>query len=117
VTSPLHRAVDGGIELRVHAQPGAGRSAVVGRHGDALKVKVAAPPQDGRANAALVGVLAEAFGVKPAQVALVSGEASRSKRFRIEGIDDEAAAAVLDRLLAGVPRPGREHVDRTRGRA
>jgi uncharacterized protein (TIGR00251 family) len=105
-------AGDDAIVLRVHAQPGAGRSAVVGRHGDALKVKVAAPPQDGRANDALVGLLAEQFGVKAAQVTLVGGATSRSKRFRIEGIELEGVPLLLDRLLADSGdaidrRPGR----------
>ena len=72
-----------GIVLRVHVQPGAGRSAVVGRHGDALKVKVAAPPEGGRANIAVTDLLAETLGVAKSDVTLVSGATSRAKRFRI----------------------------------
>ena len=90
-----------GVVLRIHVQPGAGRSAVVGRHGDALKVRVAAPPVDGRANTALVEFLATEFGLKPADVTLVSGATSRSKRFKLVGLDLEAADAALERLLAG----------------
>jgi len=105
-------AGDDAIVLRVHAQPGGGRSAVVGRQGDALKVRVAAPPQDGRANEALVGLLAEQFGVEAAQVTLVGGATSRSKRFRIEGIELDGVPLLLDRLLvdsgdAVDRRPGR----------
>ena len=91
---------DGAVLLHVHAQPGAGRTAVAGRHGDALKVKVAAPPEGGRANAALAETLAEAFGVKVAQVTLVSGQTSRVKRFRIEGVDMEHLDRIVERLLA-----------------
>lgn len=81
--------------LRVHVQPGAGRTAVMGRHGDALKVKVGAPPQGGRANAAVITLLATALGVPEARVVLESGASSRDKRVRISGV----SAADLERLL------------------
>jgi uncharacterized protein (TIGR00251 family) len=80
-----------GIVLRIHVQPGAGRSAVVGRHGDALKVRVAAPPVEGRANEAARSLLAEALAVPEADVELTSGQSSRSKRFRLKGLDAEEA--------------------------
>jgi uncharacterized protein len=78
-----------GIVLRVHVQPGAGRSAVVGRHGDALKVRVAAPPIEGRANEAARSFLAEALGLAESDVELTSGQSSRAKRFRLKGLDAE----------------------------
>jgi uncharacterized protein (TIGR00251 family) len=78
-----------GIVVRIHVQPGAGRSAVVGRHGDALKVRVAAPPVEGRANEATRSLLAEALGVPETDVELSAGQSSRSKRFRLKGIDAE----------------------------
>jgi len=90
---------DGTFTLSVHAQPGAGRTAVVGRHGDALKVRVAAPPEKGRANEALTALLAEEFGVKGGDVELVTGASSRSKRFRIAGVEAEEVPKVLERLL------------------
>ena len=80
-----------GIVLRIHVQPGAGRSAVVGRHGDALKVRVAAPPVEGRANEAARSLLAEALGVPESDVELTSGQSSRTKRFRLAGLDAEEA--------------------------
>jgi uncharacterized protein (TIGR00251 family) len=80
-----------GIVLRIHVQPGAGRSAVVGRHGDALKVRVAAPPVEGRANEATRSLLAEALAVPEADVELTSGQSSRAKRFRLRGLDAEEA--------------------------
>ena len=91
---------DGSIVLSVHAQPGAGRSAVVGRHGDAIKVKVAAPPEHGRANDALVAMLAQDLGLKAAQVELVSGASSRAKKVRISGVEVDDVVAGLERLLA-----------------
>lgn len=98
---------DGSVELSVHAQPGAGRTSVVGRHGQALKVKVAAPPERGRANVALAKLLAEAFGVAAGDVELVTGEASRQKRFRIKGVDPDEARRVVERLAEGPDTPDR----------
>lgn len=72
------------LVLTLHVQPGAGRTEVVGRHGDALKLRVASPPQEGRANAALLRHLADIFGVPLAQVSLLRGETSRRKTVRIE---------------------------------
>lgn len=96
---PELRSTDGGVLLAVHVQPGAGRTEVVGRHGDALKVRVAAPPAGGRANDAVVALVADAFGVKPAAVTVTSGATNRQKRLRIDGLDEEAAIVVIDRLL------------------
>jgi uncharacterized protein len=102
----VHRGIDaivreagGGVIVAVHVQPRAGRTQVTGRHGDALKVRVAAPPVDGRATEAARLALAEAFGVAPATVTLVTGESSRLKRFRIEGLAAaDAQARILDLL-------------------
>ncbi len=70
--------------LTMRVQPGAKRTEVVGTHGDALRIRLAAPPVDGKANEALITFLAEAFGVPVRNVSLVSGRASRNKRVRIE---------------------------------
>ena len=91
---------DGSVELHVHAQPGAGRTQITGRHGDALKVRVAVPPEHGRANEALAAVLVEAFGLKPSDVKIVSGEKSRTKRFRLVVEDVDAFSHRLDELVA-----------------
>jgi uncharacterized protein (TIGR00251 family) len=97
------------ILLRVHVQPGAGRTAVSGRYGDALKVRVAAPPEGGRANAASRSFLADLFGVPESQVELTSGPSSRSKRFRISGVEAQDVRRILEGALAeatGGGRPG-----------
>jgi uncharacterized protein (TIGR00251 family) len=73
---------------------------VVGRHGTSLKVRVAAPPVDGRANAAAVALLAETLGVKEGDVELVSGPRSRLKRFRVRGADAEEVEGRLRGALA-----------------
>jgi uncharacterized protein len=94
--------------LRVHVQPGAGRSAFVGKHGDALKVRVAAPPVEGRANEALLVLFAHDLGLKPDQVTLLSGESSRAKRVRVTGIEPDELRRLLDEAVAaGNAPPGR----------
>ena len=77
----------GGVRLAVRVQARARASAVEGVHGGALKVRVAAPPVDGAANAALVGLLAEALGVRPQAVRIVSGGAARTKVIDIDGVE------------------------------
>ena len=88
------------LRIRVRAQPGATRPKVGGRYGDGdppvLVVKVSAPPVDGRANEAVRDALADAFGLRPSAVTLVSGASNRSKVFDLQGADP----AVLDGLLA-----------------
>jgi uncharacterized protein (TIGR00251 family) len=96
---------DDAVVLHVHVQPGSGRSAVVGRHGTALKVRVAAPPVGGRANVACAELLAEEFGLKTAQVTLVGGDTSRSKTFTLSGVDVEEFRRHLEQLVTpGQPR-------------
>lgn len=80
----LREAADGSLVLTLHVQPGARTTAFAGRHGGALKVRLAAPPVDGKANAALCAFLAEFCGVPKSAVSLVGGEASRAKRVRID---------------------------------
>ena len=79
--------------LRLRVSPGAGRAQIVGRHGDAWKVRVAEPPEDGRANDAVVRLVSNALGV-PAE--LVSGFASRDKVVAVDGV----TAADIERLLS-----------------
>jgi uncharacterized protein (TIGR00251 family) len=75
-----------GCILSVRAQPGARKAGILGEHAGALKVAITAPPEDGRANRALVELLAEALNLKKSQVKLISGDTSRAKRFFIAGV-------------------------------
>jgi uncharacterized protein (TIGR00251 family) len=97
-------ATDGGVLLAVHIQPGAGRTEVVGRHGDALKLRVAAPPTGNRANDAVLELVAKEFNLKRADVAVTAGASSRAKRLKLSGLSLQAAARVIDRLL-DTPHP------------
>lgn len=72
------------LVLVLRVQPGAKRTEVVGTHGEALRIRLAAPPVDGKANEALIVFLAEAFGVPVRNVSLLTGLTSRSKRIRVD---------------------------------
>lgn len=97
---------EGDLVLRLHVQPGAGRTAAAGRHGDALKVKVAAPPTAGRANEAVVAFVAELFGVKKDAVELTHGESSRTKRVKVTGVDPDDARRLLGLAMSGSGNAG-----------
>ena len=73
------------ITLTLHVQPGAKRSEIVGLHGDALKIRLAAPPIEGRANDALLKFIAELFGVPLRNVELKQGGQSRHKVVAVTG--------------------------------
>jgi uncharacterized protein (TIGR00251 family) len=85
----------GGAVLEVLVQPRASRTRAVGEHGGRLKIQLAAPPVDGEANAALVEFLADALGVRRADVTIARGEAGRRKTVRVAGVSALRAAAAL----------------------
>lgn len=72
--------------LTVKVQPGASRSQVVGFQGDALRVRVAAPPERGKANDALLELLAQALGVPKWRIEILRGHASRDKVVLVQGL-------------------------------
>ena len=72
------------VVLELHVQPGAKRTEFAGKHGERLKVRLAAPPADGKANAALIEFLAAHYGVSRSCVSITSGLHSRSKRVEID---------------------------------
>lgn len=74
-----YRRTDQGWLISVHAQPGAKKSAVAGLHGEALKVRVSAPPVEGKANEALIALVAKALGLPRRAVSIVKGDSSREK--------------------------------------
>lgn len=73
------------LVLELHVQPGASRTEVAGRHGDRLKIRLAAPASEGRANEALVEFLARELGVAKRDVKITAGASSRRKRVVVEG--------------------------------
>jgi uncharacterized protein (TIGR00251 family) len=89
------KAPEPSIRLKVKAVPGSSRDGIVGWLGDALKIKVTAPPEKGRANEAVVSLLAERLGLPADAVAVASGHSSPSKVIAINGMDDEAIKKAL----------------------
>jgi uncharacterized protein (TIGR00251 family) len=79
----------GSIRFSVRVQPRAARSELVGLHGDALKVRLSAPPVDGAANVALGELLADALGVPRHSVRVISGATSRGKIVEVDGVNVE----------------------------
>jgi uncharacterized protein (TIGR00251 family) len=88
-----------GCVLPVRAQPGARKAGVLGEQAGALKVAVMAPPQDGRANQALLETLRAALKLKRSQVELLTGVTSRDKRFLVRGLTEHELAARVAVLL------------------
>ncbi len=87
-------AADGRITLTLHIQPGAKKTEFAGLHGDALKIRLAAPPVDGKANEALVRFVAETLGLARSAVELKSGQTSRRKVLEVRGAGVDAVAGL-----------------------
>ena len=81
--------------IDIYVQPRASKTAVVGMHDGAVKVRLAAPPVDGAANAALIEFVADRAGVAKYKVKIVSGLSSRRKVVEVEGMSNEQLAAAL----------------------
>jgi hypothetical protein len=94
--APLIRTNDSGVFLSCHVQPGAKRTAVAGIYGTALKVSLAAPPVDGKANKELCVFLAKRLKLPKSAVSLVSGQTSRDKVVFLPGVTPDALAAALE---------------------
>ena len=79
------------VRIAVRVQPRASRSEVVGTHGDAIKIRVAAPPVDGAANKELIAFLSKRLGVAKSAVRIVKGAQGRDKLVEIEGLSEKEA--------------------------
>ncbi len=83
---------DEGVTVRVRVVPGASRTEVKGRYGDAIKIRVSAPPEGGRANRAVIDLLEQLVG---GSAEIVKGPSSQSKTVLIRGVDRAAVTEVL----------------------
>lgn len=89
------RVGKGHITLTLHIQPGAKKTEVAGEYGDTLKIRLAAPPVDGKANAALIGYVAERMGVPKSKVTLKSGQTARRKVLEVTDAPADAERRLL----------------------
>lgn len=86
--------------LHVKVVPGASRTRIAGMLGDAIKIQVAAAPEKGRANQAVIELLAAALGVKKNQIQLVAGQTQPRKTFQVEGVEQAALDAAIEGIVA-----------------
>ena len=94
--------------LRLRVSPGSGRAEIVGRHGDAWKVRVTAPPEHGRANEAVLRLVADTLCVPRDAVSIVSGHGARDKIVELSGV----GPALAERRLASASTPDRSRKER-----
>jgi uncharacterized protein (TIGR00251 family) len=80
---------DGNLTFNVRVVPRASKSEIVGEHDGALKIRLASPPVDGAANAELIKVLSKKLDVPKSEVEIISGQTSKQKQVRINGIDSK----------------------------
>lgn len=90
---------DGGAEFEVKAVAGSSRTACAGEHGGRLRLNVAAPPEKGRANGALIKFLAETLALRKNDITIVRGEASPFKRLRVRGVTARELARRLEEAI------------------
>lgn len=83
------------VRISVYVQPRASKTSIAGMHDGSIKIRLAAPPVEGAANAALIAFIAERVGVARSRVRLVSGASSRRKVIEIEGVEAATVAAAL----------------------
>jgi uncharacterized protein (TIGR00251 family) len=85
----------GSVRISVYVQPRASKTEIAGMHGDALKIRITAPPVDNAANAALVEFIAWQLGIPKGSVRVAAGATSRRKTVEIAGVTPDAVAAAL----------------------
>lgn len=91
-----------GILLELHIQPQSSKNAVIGLHGSRLKVKIDAPPVDGKANQALIAFFSDIFDLPKSRIELVHGESSRAKTLFVPGLTQEIAQNALKKWCSAL---------------
>ncbi len=93
---PLLTDTPAGAVLTLRIIPRAAKNAIQGVHGDALKIRLCAPPVDGAANAALIEFLSDTLSLPRARIQLLSGKTSRTKRVRLQGMTADEVRGILE---------------------
>lgn len=84
------------VIIKVRVVPRASKSEIVGEHDGALKVRIAVPPVDGAANAELIRILSKKFDVSKTAVEIISGQTSKHKQVRINGLDEKTYKSLIN---------------------
>ena len=95
--SYLHTRPDGSLLLSLYVQPRSGCDAIVGLHGDAVKLRLNAPPVDGRANKAVIAFFAKSLKIPKSAVTIKSGRQSRMKKILLTGVEEERLRGLIER--------------------
>jgi len=90
-----------GVKITVHVVPRASRTALAGLHDDALRIRLAAPPVDGKANRTLIEFIAKTLKVPQRQVQLLAGDTARRKYLHVTGLTLESALQLLSNPTGG----------------
>jgi uncharacterized protein (TIGR00251 family) len=98
----LIEAFAGGVRVRLYVQPNGRKSEVLGEFDGALKIRVQAPPVEGKANEAVETFVAKLFQVSRRDVSLLRGQQSRSKQLEIRGLDVETAQELVRKIIASL---------------
>lgn len=88
--------VTGGVRIKLHVHPGAKRNGISGFFGDSIKFALQTPPVDGKANAALLKILAKMLKCSKSSIDLISGESSRDKILEIRGFNKDSLINILN---------------------
>jgi uncharacterized protein (TIGR00251 family) len=97
-----------GITIAIKARPGARRSSIDGVHAGSLKVSVTAAPEKGKANEAIIELLADELNISRSSIAIVRGETSSQKTVRIDGVKEEALKSELERIISRITKLGKK---------
>ncbi|CAK8724152.1 UPF0235 protein DDY20_06620 [Candidatus Electrothrix laxa] len=92
----LQTQPDGGLLLSLYVQPRSGQNAIVGLHGDALKLRLSAPPVDGKANKAVIAFFAKFFKIPKSAITIRSGLQSRMKKVLLIGVAEEQIRGLIE---------------------
>ena len=90
---------DDGVDISIYVQPGARVTELAGEHDGALKLRIHAPPVDGKANAAVIAYLASKLAVPKSRIAMISGDKNRRKRLHVAGVSTTFALEKLSTTL------------------
>ena len=96
----VHTQPDGSLLVRLQVQPRAAGNGLAGLHGDALRLRLTAPPVDGKANTAVIATLAKLLGLPKSALRLKSGHQSRTKSVVVTGIDAQHLRTLVQAALA-----------------